>query len=185
MNFSTFLIHALFIFVLHLLPCLHILPKCIQLLRSFNYKWMVSQESVDNFAMKTSKRDICCCSFSVERTERDDKKLKLLVIESGIMDWKLLSEALEIETDQIKLRWKKVVYPKMIRQSSKVGGSLKWSVLEDKILNVGYRQAINWQDQGRIFLPQRSLGSIEARWRRVAKNFQVKSTAQNKYLARK
>ena len=118
-------------------------------------------------------------------TERDDKKLKLLVIESGIMDWKLLSEALEIESDQIKLRWKKVVYPKMIRQSSKVGGSLKWSVLEDKILNVGYRQAINWQDQGRIFLPQRSLGSIEARWRRVAKNFQVKSTAQNKYLARK
>ena len=32
-------------------------------------------------------------------TERDDKKLKLLVIESGIMDWKLLSEALEIDTD--------------------------------------------------------------------------------------
>lgn len=73
----------------------------------------------------------------------------------------------------------------MIRQSSKVGGSLKWSVLEDKILNVGYRQAINWEDQGRIFLPQRSLGSIEARWRRVAKNFEVKSTTQNKYLARK
>jgi hypothetical protein len=60
------------------------------------------------------------------------------------MDWKLLSEALEVESDEIKMRWKKVVYPKMIRQSSKVGGSLKWSVLEDKILNVGYRQAISW-----------------------------------------
>lgn len=32
-------------------------------------------------------------------TERDDKKLKLLVIESGIMDWKLLSEALEVDAD--------------------------------------------------------------------------------------
>jgi hypothetical protein len=72
----------------------------------------------------------------------------------------------------------------MIRQSSKVGGSLKWSILEDKILNVGFKQSISWEEDGRIFLPQRSLGSIEARWRRVAKNFEAKSTTLNKYLAR-
>jgi hypothetical protein len=68
-------------------------------------------------------------SWSKSWNERDDKKLKLLVIESGIMSWHLLSEALEASVDEIKLRWKRVVYPKMIRQSSKVGGSLKWSVL--------------------------------------------------------
>jgi hypothetical protein len=73
----------------------------------------------------------------------------------------------------------------MIRQSSKVGGSLKWSILEDKLLNIGFKQSVNWEENGRVFLPQRSLGSIEARWRRVAKNFEAKSTTRNKYLARK
>lgn len=68
-------------------------------------------------------------SWNKSWNERDDKKLKLLVIESGIMSWLLLSEALEASIDEIKLRWKRVVYPMMIRQSSKVGGSLKWSVL--------------------------------------------------------
>jgi hypothetical protein len=101
------------------------------------------------------------------------------------MSWELLSDALEASADEIKLRWKKVVYPRMIRQTSKVGGSLKWSILEDKILNIGYKQGVSWEGDGRIFLPQRSMGSIETRWRRVAKNFEVKSTMQNKYLARK
>lgn len=83
------------------------------------------------------------------------------------------------------MRWKEVIYPKIIKQSSKVGGSLKWSALEDKILNIGYKQGINWESDAKIFLGPRSLGSIEARWRRVVKYFEVKSTAQNKYLARK
>lgn len=77
-------------------------------------------------------------------TERDDKKLKLLIVESGIMNWDLLSEALEASPDEIKLRWKKVIYPGMISNASKVGGSIKWSILEDKILNVGFKQGINW-----------------------------------------
>ena len=71
--------------------------------------------------------------------------MKLLVIESGIMNWQLLSDALEANIDEIKLRWKKIVYPMMIRQTSKVGGSVKWSILEDKILNVGFKQSIDWE----------------------------------------
>jgi len=72
------------------------------------------------------------------------------------------------------MRWRKVVYPKMIRQSCKVGGSLKWSAEEDKILSIGYKQNIDWEEVGRYFLPQRSMGSFEARWRRIAKCFEVK-----------
>jgi hypothetical protein len=60
------------------------------------------------------------------------------------MNWQILSDALEASIDEIKLRWKKVVYPMLIRQSSKVGGSVKWSILEDKILNVGFKQSISW-----------------------------------------
>ena len=62
-------------------------------------------------------------------TEREDKKLKLLAIESGVLSWKTLAETLEADLDQTKLRWKKVIYPNMIKQGSKVGGSLKWSLL--------------------------------------------------------
>jgi hypothetical protein len=75
------------------------------------------------------------------------------------MEWQLLSEALSAEMAEIKIRWKKVIYPK-IRQSSKSGGCPKWSILEDKILNLGFKQDISWDDEGRYFLPQRSLGSI-------------------------
>ena len=66
-----------------------------------------------------------------------------------------------------------------------MGGSLKWSALEDNILNIGFKQGISWESDAKVFLGPRSIGSIEARWRRVAKYFEVKSTAQNKLLARR
>lgn len=69
------------------------------------------------------------------------------------------------------MRWKNIVYPTITKQGFKVGGSLKWSLPEDKILNFGFKQEISWEDEGRFFLPIRTLGSIEARWRRVYKNF--------------
>jgi hypothetical protein len=62
-------------------------------------------------------------------SEREDKRLKLLVVESGVMSWQVLADTLETDIEEIKLRWKKVIYPNMIKQGLKVGGSLKWSVL--------------------------------------------------------
>lgn len=44
------------------------------------------------------------------------------------------------------MRWKHVIYPTITKQNFKVGGSLKWSFAEDKILNFGYKQDISWDD---------------------------------------
>jgi hypothetical protein len=60
------------------------------------------------------------------------------------MSWSSLAEIFNTNLDEIKLRWKKQIYPKMIRQFYRIGGSLKWSILEDKILSLGYHKKIDW-----------------------------------------
>lgn len=104
-------------------------------------------------------------------TEKDDKKLKLLVVESGVFDWETLANAVEADVLESQVRWRNVIYPTMIRGVPKSGMSSKWTLLEDKILNQGQKKKISWEKEGKIFLPSRSFGSIEARWRRIAKNF--------------
>lgn len=93
-------------------------------------------------------------------TEKDDKRIKLLVVEGGVLDWQALAKAVETEPDEVKLRWKNVIYPYMIRTRPQNGVSVKWAALEDRILTMGQKQAVDWQGEGRLWLPSRSLGSI-------------------------
>jgi hypothetical protein len=66
---------------------------------------------------------------------------------------------------EAKNRWRKTIYD-MIKLDDKVGGFLKYSIEEDAILMIGYRNGLNWNDL-MVFLPGRSEFSIEARWRRL------------------
>lgn len=66
-----------------------------------------------------------------------------------------------------------MVYPHMIRSQPQNGASVKWTTLEDRILSTGQKQSVDWQGEGRLWLPGRSLGSIETRWRRISKSFEV------------
>ena len=62
---------------------------------------------------------------------------------------------------------------------------MKWSSLEDRVLTNGYRLNINWEDEGKYFLPMRSLGSLEARWRRIGKANESSEQIVNRMEIRK
>lgn len=65
--------------------------------------------------------------------------------------------------------WQKVVYPS-IALKTRVAGSAKWAGEEDSIL-FGYvkKNGFDW-DSILVFLPARTIFSIEGRWRRLSKN---------------
>ena len=115
-------------------------------------------------------------------SDQDDKKVKLLVVESGILDWDELAKHLETTPDELKLRWKKVIYPALIRNPGDTEQGPKWSLLEDKILSIGEKREIDWENDSRFFLPMRTFGSIKARWRRIKQHYSVKENSRNKYI---
>lgn len=46
-----------------------------------------------------------------------------------MLDWNALASAVNADPDETKLRWKIIIYPDTIKNISKIGGALKWSVL--------------------------------------------------------
>lgn len=61
----------------------------------------------------------------------------MLVVESGILDWDELAKHLETTADEIKLRWRKIIFPTLIKSPGDQKYVPKWSLLEDKILSIG------------------------------------------------
>ena len=98
-------------------------------------------------------------------SEAEDKKLNHLVLDIGILDWKELGRILNASVDDVKLRWKKVIYPSSV-QTSKEGAS-KWSKVEDSLLERGYKNEIDIRGELKPFFPIRSSGSMRARWNRI------------------
>lgn len=66
------------------------------------------------------------------------------MVEAGVLDWQALAKAVDAEPDEVKLRWKNVVYPYLIRTQPQNGASVKWAALEDRILSIGQKQCIDW-----------------------------------------
>lgn len=84
---------------------------------------------------------------------------------------------------QAKNRWQQAIY-NTIKLDDKVGGFHKYSVDEDSILSIGYRNGLDW---GEImtFLPGRTEFSIEARWRRMLRpELEVEPTKNKHYIYR-
>lgn len=52
-----------------------------------------------------------------------------MVVESGILDWDELAKLMERDVDDIKVRWKKVIYPTLIKSPSEKDYVPKWSLL--------------------------------------------------------
>lgn len=106
--------------------------------------------------------------YKIEWTSEDDVRLKDLVVRHGVFQWEELAGKFSTDEEDAKNRWIKAVFPR-IRNTHKIGGAVKWSASEDSILYGADKHKVSYLDL-MFFLPGRTVYSIEARWRRIAKN---------------
>jgi hypothetical protein len=81
--------------------------------------------------------------------------------------------------NKARKRWQSVIY-NTIKLDDKVGGFHKYSVEEDSILSIGYRNGLDWKEI-MTFLPGRTEFSIEARWRRLLRPELELELSKNKH----
>jgi hypothetical protein len=94
-----------------------------------------------------------------------------MVINEGVLLWPKLAAAFSTSEDEVMARWIKFIDPRL-KNNVKIGGALKWSGNEDFILCAADRSKILHIDL-MFFLPNRTVYSIEARWRRICKNSEL------------
>ena len=106
--------------------------------------------------------------YKITWSSEDEVRLKDYIAKYGMFSWEEIASKFSTDIDEVKNRWIKVVFPR-IRNTHKIGGAVKWSASEDSILYLADKNKISYLDL-MFFLPGRTVYSIEARWRRIAKN---------------
>lgn len=105
---------------------------------------------------------------------KDDEDLKDVVLKNHQYDWGSLAKLFAVSKDEAILRWQKRIYPQ-IKLNDKVAGAVKWSKEEDSILiNCEKVYPEGWE-KILVFLPSRSVFSIEARLKRIYANQTVEN----------